>query len=62
MQHMQVRVIVLRQGNRLWTAHVKRSDMGPCILTNAAAPEETLDHESATQTIISSIEGDKQVQ
>jgi len=36
--------------------------MAPCMLTDAAAPVEALDHENATWAMISSIEGDKQVQ
>lgn len=50
------------QGNSLYTAYIQRSVMAPCMLTDAAAPVEALDHENATWAMISSIEGDKQVQ
>ena len=36
--------------------------MAACLLTNAVAPVEALDYEDATQAMISSIEGNKQVQ
>ena len=50
------------QGNSLHTAHIKRYVMAACLLTNAVAPVEALDYEDGTQAMISSIEGNKQVQ
>ncbi len=49
MQHMQLGLIFLIKGDSLYTAHRKNSIMGPCILTDTAAPVGALDHENAIQ-------------